>query len=154
MNETPKSGPPAAPEETPEPSAQPSAQKTAGEELKDGLFKMLGAAKRFVDEIPTKPLEDLVLKGADAAKEAAKQVTKDLPTERIAASPTYQRIEEAVKTGAREVGRAVENVASTAWDNVRGVTHESRPPGAGERIDIPSDDDTSRDRDDKGGPPG
>jgi len=143
MNETPKSGPPAAPEETPEPSVQ----KTAGEELKDGLFKMLGAAKRFVDEIPTKPLEDLVLKGADAAKEAAKQVTKDLPTERIAASPTYQRIEEAVKTGAREVSRAVENVASTAWDNVRGVTHEPPPPGAGERIDVPSDDD-------KGGPPG
>lgn len=145
MNETPKSDPPAPPEETP---AEASAPKTAGEELKDGLFKMLGAARRFVDEIPTKPLEDLVLKGADAAKEAAKQVTKDLPTERIAASPTYQRIEEAVKTGAREVGRAVENVANTAWDNVRGVKHDSRPPGEGERIDLPEDDD------DKGAPPG
>lgn len=113
--------------------------KTAGDELKDGLLKMLGAAKRFVDEIPTKPLEDLVQKATDAAKEA----TKDLPTERIAASPTYQRIETAVKTGAREVSRAVENVAHTAWDNVRGVKHESKPPppDARERIDPKPDDD-------------
>lgn len=116
-------------------------QKSAGDELKDGLFKVLGAAKRFVDEIPTKPLEDLVLKGADAAKEAAKQVTKDLPTERIVQSPTYQRIEEAVKTGAREVSRAVENVAHTAWDNVRGVKHDGdAEPGEGQRIETDDDD--------------
>lgn len=137
MNDEPKSDPPESPVD--KPGAEPP--KTAGDELKDGLFKMLGAAKRFVDEIPTKPLEDLVLKGADAAKEAAKQVTKDLPTERIAQSPTYQRIEEAVKTGAREVSRAVENVASTAWDNVRGVKHESKPPAEGQRIETDAGDD-------------
>ena len=121
------------------PPAEPPPAKTAGAELKDGLFKVLGAARRFVDEIPTKPLEDLVHKATDVAKE----VTKDLPTERIAASPTYQRIETAVKTGAREVSRAVENVANTAWDNVRGVKHDSKPPpgeAPQERIETPDDD--------------
>lgn len=132
------------PSETP--SAEPAPAKTAGEELKDGLFKMLGAAKRFVDEIPTKPLEDLVHKATDAAKE----VTKDLPTERIAASPTYQRIETAVKTGAREVSRAVENVATTAWDNVRGVKHESQPPPPAAQERIEPDSDASKHSDDNG----
>lgn len=117
--------------------------KTAGDDLKEGLLKMLGAARRFVDEIPTKPLEDLVQKATDAAKEA----TKDLPTERIVASPTYQRIETAVKTGAREVSRAVENVAGTAWDNVRGVKHESKPPppATQERVDVSGKDDPDHD---------
>ena len=148
MSEHPKSDPQDPtpdPQPDPPPSNEPgSSAKSATAELKEGLFKMLGAARRLVDELPTKPLEDLVLRGADAAKDAAKQVTKDLPTERIAASPTYQRIETAVKTGAREVSRAVENVASTAWDNVRGVKHESAPPSdpaaGGERIQTDEED--------------
>ena len=119
-------------EKEPEEKPEDAAPKTAGDELKDGFFKVLGAARRFALELPVKPLEDLVHKGADAAKDVARQVTKDLPVERIAASPTYQRIETAVKTGAREVSRAVENVASTAWDSVLGPKHGSEPPPADE----------------------
>lgn len=115
--------------QSPKPPVDPGA-KSAADELKDGLWKAIGAAKRIASELPTKPIEDFVQKTADAAKEAAKGASEN---------PTVQRIQETVEYGAREVSRAVENVAHTAWDTVRGKSPEKKHEDEGQRIE--TDDD-------------
>jgi hypothetical protein len=79
------------------------------------------------------PLSD-TLKGLGLLFRAARTVAKKIPT---------KDLEEAVATSAREVGRAIENVATTIERNVRGKkpSPSDTPADRGER----EDDGDSRD---------
>jgi hypothetical protein len=90
-----------------------------------------------------KPFDD-VRKGLGLLFRAARTAVKSLPTDPI---------EKVVVDGAREVGRAVENVANTIEKELFGTTHTARksaPPPA----DPPKDDappsDTPPDDESKG----
>jgi hypothetical protein len=84
------------------------------------------------DKPPDKPPDPLsdTLKGLGLLFRAARTVAKKIPT---------KDLEEVVATSAREVGRAIENVATTIERNVRG----GKKPGSGPT----PPDDPEHDRD-------
>ena len=72
------------------------------------------------DEKKPDPVDDLK-KGLGLLFRAAKTAVDDLPT---------GKLEEAVKTGAREVGRAIENVTSTIDEQIFHNKSHAKPPTA------------------------
>jgi hypothetical protein len=72
------------------------------------------------DEKKPDPVEDLK-KGLGLLYRAAKNAVDEIPT---------GKIEEAVKTGAREVGRAIENVTGVIDEQIFHNKPRSKPPTA------------------------
>lgn len=89
----------------------------------------------MTDDDKPNPLDD-VRKGLGLLFRAAKTAAKKLPT---------KNIEEVVITGAREVGRAVENVASTIEKQVfkkdEGAKPEDAPAASDKGEEAPASDD-------------
>jgi hypothetical protein len=122
-----------------EPPPPPPSADDPVDELKKGFGMLLRAAKHAVDQIPTGKIEEAVKTGAKQVEHAVdnfptdkigtavkagvkgiETVAKRIPTERIG-----QQVGEAVKTGAKEVGKAFGNVAEAVE---RTVTGKSNPP--------------------------
>jgi len=84
----------------------------------------------MADDDKPDPIED-VRKGIGLFLRAAKTTLEKLPT---------KDFEEAVVTGAREVGRAIENVSKTIEKEVFGGGHHAEPPSpaadAGRDIEV------------------
>ncbi len=109
------------------------------DELKKGFGMLLRAAKHAVDKIPTDKIEERIKSGAKqvehavdnfptdkigtavkAGVKAAESVAKRIPAEKIG-----QQVGDAVKSGAKEVGKALSNVADAVERTVSG---KSTPP--------------------------
>ncbi len=129
----------AAPPANPRPPPEPPASDDPVDELKKGFGMLLRAAKHAVDKIPTHRIEDAVKSGAKEVERAidkiptdkigsavklgmkgVETVAKRIPTDKIG-----QQVGDAVKTGAKEVGKAFGNVAEAVE---RTVTGKSSPP--------------------------
>jgi hypothetical protein len=126
------------------PTGEPLPQQEPGaddpvDELKKGFGMLLRAAKHAVDKLPTDKIEEAVKTGAKQVEHAvdnfptekigtavkagvrvAENVAKRIPAEKIG-----QQVGDAVKTGAKEVGKAIGNVAEAVE---RTVTGKSTPP--------------------------
>jgi hypothetical protein len=128
----------AVPEGEPLPQQQPGEDDPV-EELKKGFGMLLRAAKHAVDKIPTDKIEERIKSGARKVESAvdnfptdkigtvvkagvrvAESVAKRIPAEKIG-----QQVGDAVKSGAKEVGKAIGNVADAVE---RTVTGKSTPP--------------------------
>ena len=109
------------------------------DELKKGFGMLFRAAKHAVEQLPTDRLEDVVKSGAkeveravdalptDRIESAVKAGVKGLETvaKRIPADKIGQQVGDAVKSGAKEVGKAFGSVAEAVERTVRG---KSSPP--------------------------
>jgi hypothetical protein len=97
------------------------------------------------DDKAPNPLTD-VRKGLGLLFRAARTTARKLPTTNLG-----KEFEQAVVTSAREVGRAIENVATTIEREVRGRTGMSGPPSPSEGKDGPSPERDSQEPKPPGG---